>query len=131
MAETRKELDMLRVRVVVGLLSVGFLTHPALAQKRVSPSEAKDHVGEVATVCGDVVSTHYAPSTKGQPTFLNLDKPYPNPVFTILIWGSNRSKFAAPENNYKGKRVCATGKITEYRGSPEIVADNPGQIKLD
>ena len=122
---------MLRVRIAVLLLSFGFLTHLALAQKRISTSEAKDHVGEVATVCGEVASTHYAPSTKGQPTFLNLDKPYPNPIFTILIWGSNRSKFGAPETDYKGKRVCATGKITEYRGAPEIVANDPGQIKPD
>jgi len=122
---------MLRVRIAVLLLSAGFLTHPALAQKRISTSEAKDHVGEVATVCGEVASTHYAPSTKGQPTFLNLDKPCPNPVFTILIWGSNRGKFGTPENEFKGKRVCATGKITEYRGTPEIVANDPEQIKID
>ncbi len=122
---------MLKVRTAVLLLSVGMLAQPAVAQKRVSASEAKDHVGEVATVCGEVVSTHYAASTKGQPTFLNLDKPYPNPLFTVLIWGSNRNKFGTPENDYKGKRICATGKITEYRGGPEIVADKPEQIKLD
>jgi hypothetical protein len=40
-----------------------------------------------ATVCGKVVSTHYAKSSKGEPTFLNLDEAYPNEVFTILIWG--------------------------------------------
>jgi len=54
---------------------------PALAQKKYSASEAKEHFGESATVCGDVVSTRYAASTKGQPTFLNLDKPYPNQGF--------------------------------------------------
>jgi DNA/RNA endonuclease YhcR with UshA esterase domain len=122
---------MLKVRTALLLLSVGMLAQPALAQKRVTASEAKEHVGEVAMVCGEVVSTHYAASTKGQPTFLNLDKPYPNTVFTVLIWGSNRSKFGTPENEYKEKRVCVTGKITEYRGGAEIVADNPGQIKLD
>jgi DNA/RNA endonuclease YhcR with UshA esterase domain len=111
------------------MLLLAALPQPALGQKKLSTSEAKDHVGEVATVCGEVASTHYAPSTKGQPTFLNLDKPYPNPVFTILIWGSNRGKFGTPENEFKGKRVCATGKITEYRGTPEIVAESPGQIK--
>jgi hypothetical protein len=131
MVETRKELDMLRVRIAVLLLSAGFLAHPVVAQKRISPSEAKDHVGEVATVCGEVASTHYASSTKGQPTFLNLDKPYPNPIFTILIWGSDRSKFGLPENEYKGKRICVTGKITEYRDAPEIVSNDPGQIKID
>src|SRR3984893_14503577 len=103
-------------QIITLLLALAALTQPALGQKKLSASEAKDHVGEVATVCGDVVSSHYAPSTKGQPTFLNLDKPYPNPIFTILIWGNSRSKFGTPENDYKGKHVCATGKITEYRG---------------
>ena len=121
---------MRNVRVIL-LLSLAVLVRPALAQKRVSASEAKDHVGEVATVCGEVASTHYASSTKGQPTFINLDKPYPNPIFTILIWGGNRGKFGAPENEFRGKRVCVTGKITEYRGAPEIVAESPKQIKLD
>ena|ERR1700730_10163621 len=122
---------MRNVRFIVLLFSLAALAQPAPGQKKLSTTEAKDHVGEIATVCGDVASTHYAPSTKGQPTFLNLDKPYPNPVFTILIWGSNRSKFGTPENDYKGKHVCATGKITEYRGAPEIVAESPGQLKLD
>jgi DNA/RNA endonuclease YhcR with UshA esterase domain len=101
---------------------------PLLAQKKLSATEAKDHIGETATVCGDVASTHYAASTKGQPTFLNLDKPYPSQIFTVLIWGSNRHKFGAPEKEFNGKRICVTGKITEYRGTPEIVADEPGQI---
>ena len=57
---------MRNVRVIL-LLSLAVLARPALAQKRVSAIEAKDHVGEVATVCGEVASTHYAPSTKGQP----------------------------------------------------------------
>ena len=129
-AKAWKEANILRVRTAVLLLSVGMLTRPALAQTRISASEAKQHVGE-ATVCGKVASRHYASSTKGQPTFLNLDKPYPNPAFTVLIWGSNRGRFGAPETDCKGKRVCATGKITVHRGAPEIVADNPGQVKLD
>jgi site-specific recombinase XerD len=54
------------------------LSSPVAAQKKLTAAEAKDHVGETATVCGSVVSTRYATGTKGQPTFLNLDKPYPN-----------------------------------------------------
>ena len=99
----------------------------ALAQKRLSAAEAKDHFGENATVCGEVASTQYAASSKGQPTFLSLDKPYPNQPFTIVIWGDNRSKFGAPESGYKGKNICVSGKITVYAGLPEIVVDDPKQ----
>jgi len=107
------------------------LCGPLAAQKKLSPAEAKDHIGETASVCGTVASTRYAPSTRGQPTFLNLDRPYPNQIFTVLIWGKNRSKFGTPEVDYRGKQVCVTGKITEYRGVPEIAADDPKQIKTD
>jgi DNA/RNA endonuclease YhcR with UshA esterase domain len=114
------------------LLLIGtFLVLPIQAQKKLTPVEAREHYGETATVCGEVVSTRYADSTKGQPTFLNLDKPYPGQVFTVVIWGNNRSKFGTPENDFKGKRICITGKITAYAGLPEIVADEPKQIKLD
>ena len=103
----------------------------ALAQKRLTAAKAKDHVGETATVCGNVVSTRYAASTRGQPTFLNLDKPYPNQIFTIVIWGSNRSKFGRPEVDYSEKRICVTGKITGYRGVPEVIAETPAQITVE
>jgi hypothetical protein len=107
------------------------LLSPVQAQKKLTASEAKEHFGETATVCGDVVSTRYASSSKGQPTFLNLDKPYPNQIFTVVIWGNNRSKFKTPEEDYKDKKVCVTGKITAYDGLPEIIADDPKQIRID
>ncbi|MFZ0582549.1 MAG: hypothetical protein WA690_14525 [Candidatus Acidiferrales bacterium] len=98
--------------------------------KKVTATEAKDHVGDRSTVCGKVASTHYAKSSKGEPTFLNLDEPYPKEIFTILIWGSDREKFGTPEVEYKDLRVCVTGKITSYRGVPEIVATERGQIEI-
>src|SRR5215470_13631698 len=72
-----------------------------LAQSsHLTSAEAKNHIGERATVCGKVASTHYAARTKGSPTFINLDEPYPNQIFTILIWGSDRPKFGEPESSY-------------------------------
>jgi hypothetical protein len=96
--------------------------------KQLTAAEAKDHVGERATVCGQVVSTRYADRSKGQPTFLNLDKPYPSEIFTILIWGEDRPKFDAPESKYRDASVCVTGKVSSYGGIPEIVATEPDQI---
>lgn len=114
------------------LLAFCLLGIPSLhAQtKKITATEAKDYIGDRATVCGKVASTHYAKSSNGEPTFLNLDEPYPKEVFTILIWGSNRQKFGAPENDYKGLQVCVTGKITSYRSKPEIVASERGQIEI-
>jgi hypothetical protein len=102
----------------------------AFAQPSISASEAKSHVGEIATVCGEVASTHYARSSRGSPTFINLDKPYPKQIFTVLIWGSDRPKFGNPEATFSGKNVCVTGKITLYEGTPETIASEPSQINI-
>jgi hypothetical protein len=100
----------------------------AIAQNTLPAEQAHNHIGERATVCGAVASTHFATTSRGQPTFLNLDKPYPNPIFTVLIWGSNRAKFGAPERDFAKKSICVTGTIEEYRGAAEIVAHSPSQI---
>jgi DNA/RNA endonuclease YhcR with UshA esterase domain len=109
--------------------SLMLATH-AEAQKSISPADAKDHVGERATVCGDVAGTHFAARSKGTPTFINLDRPYPNQIFTILIWGNDRPKFGSPEETYSGKHICVTGKISIYRGVPEVIAYEPSQISV-
>ncbi|SRR6266852_5433177 len=100
------------------------------AQTSISAVDAKNHVGEKATVCGNVASTHYATRSRGNPTFINLDKPYPNQIFTVLIWGNDRAKFGNPEQTYSDKHICATGKISVYRGVPEIIAYDPSQISV-
>jgi hypothetical protein len=80
-----------------------------------STTEAAKHIGERATVCGDIAGEHTATTSRGTPTFINLDKPYPNQVFTVLVWGSDRANVG---NLPHTGRLCATGTITEYRGTP-------------
>ncbi len=100
-------------------------------QDYITPEDAKKHIGEYRTVCGTVASTYYSYKSKGQPTFINLDRPYPNQIFTIVIWGSDRYKFnPPPEKLYKDKRVCVTGNISEYREKPQIAVKSPSQIQI-
>jgi micrococcal nuclease len=92
-------------------------------------AEASHHIGEVATVCGQVAGAAYFGSVKGTPTFLNLGRAYPDQLLTVVIWGSDRSRFPKPpENLFDGESICVTGEIESYRGKPEIVVDDPGQI---
>jgi hypothetical protein len=91
------------------------------------PGDAATHIGETTTVCGSVASAHYAPRSRGQPTFLNLGHAYPNEDFTALIWGEDSVKFGTPED-LEGQRICVTGPITLYRGKPEIVLHDAAQL---
>lgn len=115
------------VGLVLCLVLVGL---GAAAPAALTAAEARKHVGENATVCGLVVDVHFASGSKGLPTFVNLDKPYPNQIFTVLIWGDDLPKFTENPAKWQGRKVCATGTISEYRGSPEIVASSKDQVTI-
>jgi hypothetical protein len=115
---------------ILRLLPLVVFSVVAVAADTLTTSDAARHIGENATVCGVVAGVHTATNSKGSPTFVNLDKPYPNQVFTILIWGSDVSKFSPSPSGWNGKHVCATGKIEVYRNVPEIVSRDAGQISF-
>ncbi len=116
---------LLLVAVLVGFVSLAY------AQETISPEDASRFIGQQKTVCGMVASTHFAAKSRKQPTFINLGRPYPNQVFTVLIWGSDRSKFETPpEMLYSEREICVTGMIQSYNGRPEIFVKEPAQIKV-
>ena len=116
----------MRTVILIALLFVGVARGAELTTE-----QAAKHVGESATVCGVMVGGHYAATTKGRPTFLNLDRPYPNQIFTAMIWGEARSAFGTPEIALKGKRVCVTGNIQMFRDAPEIILLTPDQLRTE
>ena len=90
----------------------------AAKAQSIPSSEASKHVGEQATVCGQVVSKHTADNANGKPTFVDLDHAFPNQTFTVLIWDRDKSKVGdLPSSG----NVCITGTITQYKGISEIV----------
>jgi hypothetical protein len=102
----------------------------ALGQRAISSYEARNHVGEYSKVCGQVASTHFANRSRGAPTFINLEEPYPKQVFTALIWAEDRSKFGSPEVRYENQQICVSGVIQVYRGVPEIILRNSNQLQI-
>jgi hypothetical protein len=88
------------------------------AAQTIPASEASRHVGERTTVCGRIASEHTATSSRGTSTYINLDKPYPDRVFTVLVWGSDRASGGAMPSS---GMLCVTGVIASYRGTPGIV----------
>jgi len=113
-------------RLIVSAVLCLYAFSPSAAT--VSPEDAASHVGESATVCGIVASAKFATGSRAQPTFLDLGKPYPNSAFTAVIFGDDRAKFGTPETTLRGKRICVTGQIRDYRGKPEIILNDPSQL---
>src|SRR5262245_51769591 len=100
----------------------------APAADKITPGQAKDYVGKHTTVCGVVASANFATRSNRQPTFLNLDEPYPRHVFTAVIWIEDRPKFGKPET-LKGRRVCVSGLVESYQGKPQIVLQEADQLR--
>ena len=120
-------------RLYLVILSIVIVVSYATAQSKknsLTSAEANQHIGENATVCGVVASAHYAASSRGAPTFLNLDRAYPDQLFTVVIWREDRAKFGTPEVTYNDKRICVMGIIASYRGVPEIVVRERSQISV-
>ena len=86
--------------------------------------DAAKHIGEIATVTDRVDGVHQ--SSKGN-IFLNMGGKYPNEAFTAWIPPASAGMFSNPQQ-YEGKTVAVSGKITLYRGKPEIVVTNVSQI---
>jgi DNA/RNA endonuclease YhcR with UshA esterase domain len=118
---------MTSAKLVVSCAAFGLWSLSAGAAT-LGPEDAAGHVGETATICGVVASAKFAASSRSQPTFLDLGRPYPNAPFTAVIFGDDRSKFGTPETSLRGKRLCVTGQIRDYRGKPEIILNDPSQL---
>ncbi|MBS1927216.1 MAG: DNA/RNA non-specific endonuclease [Chitinophagaceae bacterium] len=92
--------------------------------------QAKFYQGknETVTICGTVVSTKK--SAKGN-VFLNLDRKFPNQVFTVTIFKDKISNFSyQPHVVLDGKRICVTGKVVNSNGTPGINVENEKEITI-
>lgn len=99
--------------------------------------EAKNHYGELAMVCGDIVGDR----RKDQPlqaefkspypnytalvsehTILYFDKLPPNHEFMVVIEDVNRRAFPDKLESFVGQKACVYGKILKYREKKAVMA---------
>lgn len=89
----------------------------------ITPEDAKNHVGEFATVRGKVFGVRE--SQKGD-VFMDIGDTGRNAPFTAVCF-----KKAIPTETLKafyGKTVSIKGKIKDYNGKAEIILDSAEQI---
>jgi len=98
------------------------------AELVITATQAADHVGEVALVCGVVAATHHAQASTGRPTYINFEEPFPDAPFTAIIWGSDRDAFPYDPAVLLGMDICVYGEIDRYRGKPQMKLVRPEQV---
>jgi hypothetical protein len=88
--------------------------------------EAAVQEGRGAAVAGPVADATYAPDVGGEPTFLNLGNPHPDPDrFDVVIYADAREGFSEPpEDRFPGSMICVVGDVRVREGVPQIVVDS-------
>ena len=92
--------------------------------------EAKVHVGEYAMVCGVIASANYMKNSRGGPTYLNFDKPYPDDEFSAILFKKNRKSFQVKPETLTGYKACVYGKIKLNRGKAQIELVKENQLSV-
>jgi endonuclease G len=103
----------------------------SLPRNHFNTVQAKLYAGknETITVCGTVVSTKL--SSKGN-VFLNLDKSFPNQIFTVSIFKDQLINFSyLPHEELIGKTIYVTGKVTDFNGTPSMSIQDEQSIKIE
>jgi hypothetical protein len=99
-------------------------THsPTLA--RIGTSDTTNFYGKEMIVTGKVAQVSIRPKI----IFLNMDKPYPDSPFTLVIFPAATNQFG-DLRALRGMSVEATGTITNYHDRAEIVLTKSNQLKV-
>ena len=98
---------------------------------KITDAEAKDHIGEMAVICGKVYTTKFFDGKGKKPTFLNLGASYPNQSLTVVIFEKDRLKFQyEPDTYLLDKNICVTGRIKLYKEKVEVIISEPDQMLI-
>jgi hypothetical protein len=93
-----------------------------LPAKTLPLNEVSQHIGEDVHVCGKI----YGYKEFSGLTLLNMGADYPNQLLTIVLKGEANKEYSG----LKGKEVCVSGKLQDYKGKPEIIVTDPGRMKF-
>ena len=92
--------------------------------------QAKRHMksNKKITVKGTVVG---ARKTRNGHLFFNVDKNYPNQIFTVAVWKQNIVNFSYdPLVEWKGKEIVVKGKIADFDGIPTMIIEKENAIEI-
>jgi TonB family protein len=112
---------------MIALLPAAFSLYAVAAVRTITPAEAAQHVGQEVVVQGTVSQIA---TTVNLTTHINFGGLYPNHVFTATIFKAKQSLFTGVRRRFDGKVARVQGTVRLYRGKPEIVINEPGQLRL-
>jgi len=111
--------------VLAVTLKVSAADTNAPAPLKISAADAANYYDQDVVVTGTVAQVTIRPTV----TFLNLDKPYPESPFTIVIFHGH-SQFYGDADALRKKSIEIRGEVKKYHDKPEIVLDRTNQLTV-
>lgn len=116
------------------VLALGLLPAAAAQDtpRPIGPAEAAKRVDQIVTVAMQVKSARVVNDV----CFLNSEDDRKHPDNLTLFLGSEaiaalkKAGVKSPAAHYRGKTVRIQGRVTLYRDRPQIVVDDPSQLKV-
>lgn len=124
---------ILAAAVAWGLVCPAVNTAEAGGAPPVLAKYAALHQGEYMQVCGVVGSVYHAVEEEGAPTYINLERPYPQDNFFVIIWQEEREQFPAGFfDALSGREITVTGPIGRAANSGKgfVTVTDPAQISV-
>ncbi|WP_395044781.1 hypothetical protein [Flavobacterium sp.] len=108
-----------------------FFTTSIFAQETITSEQAKDNIGKVVIIKGKIASLKLASEGKNI-NFINIDKAYPNKVFTVVLTNKYLEEHKLDIANSVGKEIIVKGKITIYDKDPKKIPQifNPSELEI-
>jgi hypothetical protein len=101
------------------------------SQDTITTAKVKDYMDKEVCVVGKVVSFKLANEGKNT-NYINIDKPYPESVFSVVISNNYLEKLNIKIEDLKDKNIYIKGKITTYKNDPKQIPQiyNPISITI-
>ena len=113
------------------LVALIFFTISGFSQDTITSFQAKDFIGKEIFLKGKIASFKMASEGKTN-NYINIDKAYPNNIFTIVIPNKALETLGFKIEESKDKVIIVKGKIEVYEKDPNQTPQiyNPKFIKL-
>lgn len=101
------------------------------SQDTITTAKVKDYIDKMVCVKGQVASFKLASDGKNI-NYINIDKAFPDNVFSVVITNSYLEKLNIKIEDLKGKTIFVNGTITTYKNDPKQIPQifNPVSIEV-
>ena len=101
------------------------------SQDTITTAKVNEYMDKEVCVVGKVVSFKIASEGKFT-NYINIDKPYPDSVFTVVITNNHLEKLNLKIEDLKDRDIYIKGKITTYKNDPKQIPQiyNPLSLQV-